>query len=143
MNDRIVLLPEELLKQIQNEASAAYPEECCGILIGDANGTEKKVSRLYVTQNVHSENKERRFKISPDDFKQAEKIAREQNAEIIGFYHSHPDHPAEPSEHDREYAWPWYLYLIVSVNEGQYAAMRGWELRDDREKYDEVTVTIS
>jgi len=143
MSKLTVRIPAPLIETIKSEAEETYPEECCGILIGTANGTGKKVSRLFVTQNVHSDNKARRFMISPEDFKNAEKTAREEDAEIIGFYHSHPDHPAVPSDHDREYAWPWYLYLIVSVEDGNSSSIKGWQLRDDREDYDEVTVSIS
>ena len=136
-------IPATLIETIKSEAEETYPEECCGILIGTANGTGMKIARLFVTQNVHSDNKARRFMISPEDFKSAEKTAREENAEIIGFYHSHPDHPAVPSDHDMEYAWPWYLYLIVSVEDGNSSSIKGWQLRDDREDYDEVTISIS
>ncbi len=143
MSNATVVVPEGLVEKIKREAEETYPEECCGILIGTANGTEKNVFRLYGTQNVHSDNKERRFMISPADFKKAEQVARDADAEIIGFYHSHPDHPAVPSEHDREYAWPWYLYLIVSVENGKSSAIEGWELRDDRKSYEKIAITIS
>lgn len=136
-------MSRDLAARIEEQASDTYPEECCGVLIGTGNQDGRKLIYLYETQNVHSDNRKRRFMIGPDDYRNAERIAREKEGEIIGFYHSHPDHPAVPSEHDREYAWPWYFYVIVSVLNGKPSEIKGWKLRDDRSAFEEVHVDIS
>jgi proteasome lid subunit RPN8/RPN11 len=143
MNESTITISEELKARIDESATAAYPEECCGVLIGRENGESKQVIYILETDNIHSDNKTRRFMIGPDDVKRAERIAREKNAGIIGFYHSHPDHAAVPSEHDREFAWPWYIYIIVSVFNGKPSSVQGWRLRDDRSGYENIQINIS
>jgi proteasome lid subunit RPN8/RPN11 len=76
------------------------------------------------------------FEVTPDDVRFAEKAAREKRLELIGWYHSHPDAPARPSEYDRDHAWPWYSYIIVSVQNGEPRDTASWRLRDDRSRYD-------
>jgi proteasome lid subunit RPN8/RPN11 len=143
MNESTITIPEDLRARIDESASAAYPEECCGVLIGREKGESKQVIFILETDNIHSDNKARRFMIGPDDIIRAERIAREKHAEIIGFYHSHPDHAAVPSEHDREFAWPWYIYIIVSVLNGKSSSIQGWRLRDDRSGYENIRINIS
>ncbi len=143
MNKMRITIPTAILERIEEQAAETYPEECCGVLIGSDNESVRKVMHLSETKNVHDENRTRRFMIGPDDFIKAEKFAREKKAEIIGFYHSHPDNAAVPSEHDRDFAWPWYLYLIASVLNGKPSTMQAWKLRDDRKRFDEIQITIS
>ncbi len=138
-----VTIQADIVERIKVQAAETYPEECCGVLIGYDDESDKKVLYLYETENIHDDNRTRRFMIGPDDFIKAEKFSRERNAEIIGFYHSHPDHAAEPSEHDRDFAWPWYLYLIVSVVDGKPSKTQVWKLRADRNKFDEIQINIS
>jgi proteasome lid subunit RPN8/RPN11 len=139
MSERTLYIPEAMRNEIFEHASAGYPEEICGVLAGTGE-SERRLTGCYRAQNVHSENKTRRFLISPEDYRSAEIHAAEANAEVIGFYHSHPDHPAEPSEHDREFAWPWFVYIIVSVEKGHPKTMSGWELREDRTAFDPVRI---
>jgi proteasome lid subunit RPN8/RPN11 len=82
--------------------------------------------------NVHEEGHERRYLISPDAMFRLDREARAAGLQILGFYHSHPDHPAQPSEYDREWAWPWYSYIIISVLKGVPGVMTCWTLKDDR-----------
>jgi proteasome lid subunit RPN8/RPN11 len=138
MNNRIITIDASVLDQIRTHAEKTYPYECCGVLIGHTGDEGNRVTSLYVASNRHEENRKRRFLISPEDYRAAEEIARKQKQEILGFYHSHPDHPAEPSTYDREHAWPWFAYGIVSVREGAAADIAFWQLRDDRSSFEHI-----
>jgi proteasome lid subunit RPN8/RPN11 len=128
------------LGQIQDHAREAYPEECAGALVGIENGGIKVVVDVWRAENTHEEERSRRFLIEPLKVKKFEEQAEEQDMGLLGFYHSHPDHPAEPSEYDREHAWPGYSYVIASLGAENIEDMRSWTLRDDRSGYDEETI---
>jgi len=117
-----------------------YPDECCGALLGPASGD---VAEAFALPNEHSGERRRRFLIGPDEYRLAEKRAAETGRELIGFYHSHPDHPAVPSAFDLEHAWPNLSYIIVSVKNGTPDEMRSWRLKADRSGYDEEAMTTS
>ena len=87
--------------------------------------------------NVTSEGPRRRFLVSPEDYRQSEAYARRTGADLVGFYHSHPDHPAEPSQYDLDHAWPNLSYVIVSVRAGTPGDVRSWRLREDRSAFEE------
>ncbi len=127
---------------ITRHAQDRYPEECCGILLGTVAETAhgegtRKVVDFRPLDNEEETGRERRYLIGPQAFLEAENEARRRNLEILGIYHSHPDHPAVPSETDREQAWPWYSYLIVSVREGAPRELRSWRLLPDRSRFEE------
>lgn len=127
--------------EIERHAAATYPDECCGILLGREAGGERVVERLLAIENEWDEvERRRRFLIQPRDLLRAEREGRLTGLDVLGFYHSHPDAPARPSEFDREHAWPWYTYLIAGVDHGRVVALTGWQLRDDRTGYDQVEV---
>ena len=90
---------------------------------------------LFPLTNRRDDSPRNRFSITADDFRAAERAAKEQGLELVGWYHSHPDHPARPSEYDREHAWPWYSYVIVSVASGEACDMTSWQLSDDRSAF--------
>jgi proteasome lid subunit RPN8/RPN11 len=119
-----------LLAEIRREGEEAYPAECCGILAGRA-GEIKEVLRLVPMMNQRTDDPHRYF-IAPDDLRQVTAELSRLHLEVVGFYHSHPDHPASPSAFDREHAWPWYSYVIVRVDGGRSAELTSWELVDDR-----------
>jgi proteasome lid subunit RPN8/RPN11 len=127
--------------QIEEEGAQSYPNECCGIIIGrdmsDGACTRRIVERLEPMQNVFDpEQQRRRFAVDPLALMRAEKSAAAEEKVVLGFYHSHPDHPARPSEYDREHAWPFYSYVIVSIAQGKPVDMTSWLL-------DEQTQTFS
>jgi proteasome lid subunit RPN8/RPN11 len=122
---------------IHDHAKETYPEECAGALIGVNTGDMKVVVDVWRAENTHEEDRGRRFLIEPLKIKEFEERAQEQDMDLLGFYHSHPDHPAQPSKYDREHAWPYYSYVIASVSEDDVKDMRSWVLRDDRSGYDE------
>ena len=103
----------------------------------------RSASALMPLANRRDDSPRNRFEVTPGDVRLAEKTAREKNLELIGWYHSHPDAPARPSEYDREHAWPWYSYIIVSVQSGQPRDMNSWRLRDDRSAYDSEAIESS
>jgi proteasome lid subunit RPN8/RPN11 len=113
-----------------------YPHECCGAILGrDVDGS-REVLGLLALANRRDDSPRNRFEVTPGDVQLAEKTAAEKKLELIGWYHSHPDAPARPSEFDREHAWPWYSYIIVSVQSGMPREMNSWRLHDDRAAYD-------
>jgi proteasome lid subunit RPN8/RPN11 len=121
-----------LLEQIRRHGEAAYPAECCGAMLGipDPEGL-KDVVRLSPAVNRRTDDPHR-YLIAPEDLRRLEAEARAEGLEIVGYYHSHPDHPARPSAFDTEHAWPWYSYLIVRVNRGSAAEAASWVLDDER-----------
>jgi proteasome lid subunit RPN8/RPN11 len=103
----------------------------------------REVRALFPLVNRRDDSPRNRFSITPDDFRSAERAAREAGLDLIGWYHSHPDHPALPSEYDREHAWPWYSYIIVSVAKGEAQAMASWRLADNRVRFEPEKITAS
>jgi proteasome lid subunit RPN8/RPN11 len=118
---------------IRQHGEQTYPNECCGALFG-ASGIVRSVAPL---PNTTEQGPRRRFLVRPSDYREAERQAAAAGAELLGFYHSHPDHPAAPSQYDLDHAWPFFSYLIVSVRAGGSEGMRSWKLRDDRSGFDE------
>jgi proteasome lid subunit RPN8/RPN11 len=125
-----------LTRQIHADLCRAYPEEGCGVLLGRDDGETREVVRAVTFDNQREDSRHNRYVISPEQFLGAELMARDEGLDVIGFYHSHPDHPARPSDFDREHAWPWYSYLIVSVMQGKAAETTSWRLGDDRSRFE-------
>lgn len=124
---------------IRRHAADTYPHECCGALIGRA-GT---VIEAFALPNTTEEGPRRRFLVRPADYREAERRAAALDGELLGFYHSHPDHPAQPSQYDLDHAWPLFSYVIVSVREGVAGDMTSWRLRDDRSVFDPEELTYA
>ena len=118
---------------IRGHASETYPNECCGALIG----AEGRVRHASALPNTTEEGARRRFLVRPADYRQAEADATRLNGELLGFYHSHPDAPARPSQYDLDHAWPSFWYVIVSVQQGEPADMTVWQLAADRSRFSE------
>lgn len=109
-----------------------YPEEGCGVLLGRQVGEDRFVERAIGFENARADSRHNRYLIAPDQFLIAEREARSRGLDVVGVFHSHPDHPARPSSFDLEHAWPYYSYLILSVIGGEVAEARAWRLADDR-----------
>jgi len=129
---RCVLGPGAALA-IRRHGEETFPHECCGALIGSAD----RVTHAVALPNTTEEGPRRRFLVRPSDYRMAEKQASELGAELLGFYHSHPDHPARPSQFDLDHAWPNFAYVIVSVMAGAAKVMTVWFLKEDRTSFDE------
>lgn len=120
------------LREILAHAEEAYPQECCGFLIGHVTDGVRRVEDVRRAGNVRNDSPENRYQISPAEFIEGQRESRLRGMEIVGFYHSHPDVAARPSDYDREHAWPWYVYLIASVVNRQAHAPLAWVLEDSR-----------
>lgn len=132
-------LSNPIVDAIRRHAASTYPYECCGALIGTNSGAVT-VADAMPLENVTDEGPRRRFLVSPREYQQAEARARQSGTELVGFYHSHPDHPARPSQYDLDHAWPNLSYVIVSVQGGEPRDLTSWRLRPDRSQFDEETV---
>ena len=146
MSPPALILPDPLRRQIESEGAAAYPNECCGILIGrdvQAGGTTRRVvDRLEPGTNVFEADEQyHRFSIDPRQQMRAERAAEPEGRIVLGFYHSHPDHPARPSEYDREHAWPFYSYVIVAIANGKAADMTSWVLDEQSKQFQTQAIT--
>jgi proteasome lid subunit RPN8/RPN11 len=122
-------LPGAVAEEIRREGELAYPAECCGVLAGRVVG-RKEVVRLVPVLNRRTDDP-RRYLISPDDLLRITLELRRASLDVLGCYHSHPDHPAVPSEFDSQNAWPWYSYIIVRVDRGRAAELTSWVLEED------------
>ena len=122
---------------IRRHGSETYPNECCGALIG----RDGIVEHAYALPNTTEEGPRRRFLVRPQDYRDAEGRASELGGELLGFYHSHPDHPARPSQYDLDHAWPFFSYVIVAVRAGTPEDMTSWRLREDRSTFDQEDLT--
>lgn len=129
---RILTIAREALTALCAHGEAGYPEEACGGLLGRQEGGRRMVSRAIPVENAARENRKKRYEVAPGSIERLEKEARQSGLMLLGFYHSHPDHPSRPSRHDLEQAWPWYSYLIVSVKPGDVGEITSWELAEDR-----------
>jgi proteasome lid subunit RPN8/RPN11 len=130
-------LPVHAADAIRAHGVEAYPHECCGALIG----RDGVVSHTLALPNTTEEGPRRRFLVRPADYRVAEQQASSLGAELLGFYHSHPDHPARPSQYDLDHAWPFFSYVIVSVRAGAAREMTSWRLRDDRSGFEEEALS--
>lgn len=136
-----VILSADHVSAIQDHARETFPEECCGFLIGP-NAAPRRVARVRRAANVADENRARRYVIDPKEWLVVEKELAGSGLEILGFYHSHPDHPAAPSEFDRGHAWPWYSYVILSIMNRAPKDLRAWTLDGEAQVFhpDELTI---
>lgn len=126
-------------KEIIKHAEDGYPHEVCGVLIG----TENNISEYKKCRNLNSERAHDRYELDPLSFKEADDYARSKGLEIIGIYHSHPDHPSRPSEFDRERAWHNWHYIIVSINRGKHNDSRSWLLNGNGSQFNEEIIEIT
>jgi proteasome lid subunit RPN8/RPN11 len=140
-NQAQLKISSELADKLRAHGVQSYPHECCGALLGrDTEVADRRVYReihaLHPLVNRRDDSPKNRFSVTSQDVLDAEKAARQQGLEVVGWYHSHPDHPARPSQYDRDHAWPWYSYIIVSVANRIPGEMTSWRLTDDRAEFE-------
>ena len=131
----MLIVNSEIAQSIRGHGAKDYPNETCGAMLGVDGEEGREVRALFPLTNRRDDSPRNRFSITADDFRAAERAAKEKGLDLVGWYHSHPDHPAKPSEYDREHAWPWYSYIIVSVANGKPEKMTSWRLTDDRTQF--------
>lgn len=130
--------------RIRRHGEDAFPNECCGFLLGKADGDARRVVELFGADNEREDGaRYHRFLITAEANMQSEKEARKKGLDVLGFYHSHPGAPAQPSEYDLDNAWPWYSYIIVSVKENVAERMTSWVLADDRSAFREEELVVN
>jgi proteasome lid subunit RPN8/RPN11 len=132
-----LVLPPHLLQAIHAHGEAAYPEEGAGLLLGLVDGATKRVSQLLPLANSREDAaRHNRYLLTAEDYMHGEEYAIKHGLDVLGVFHSHPDHPNRPSEFDREWAMPWFSYLITSVHNAKAVESRSWLLRADRSAFD-------
>ncbi|TAN99828.1 MAG: M67 family peptidase [Phormidium sp. SL48-SHIP] len=151
----MIYISSQQLQELHRHGEMAYPRECCGLLLGTCEGEQARVTEVWPAENAWDEESavqfedvedsttsERRYTIAPELMLAAQKTARDRRWQILGIYHSHPNHEAIPSECDRQWAWPEYYYLIMAVRDGQAGDSRCWRL-DERRQFQEVLIDRS
>jgi proteasome lid subunit RPN8/RPN11 len=146
-NETTLWLSAHLAEKIGLHGAETYPNECCGALLGrdseiGSQDAVREVLDLFPLINRRDDSPRNRFSVTAEDVLDVDKAAQEQGLEVIGWYHSHPDHPAQPSQYDRDHAWPWYSYIIVSVQNGAPQEMTSWRLNDDRREFSPEGIEI-
>jgi proteasome lid subunit RPN8/RPN11 len=137
-------LSRQILAQINAHGETSYPEEGAGFLLGSVEGQQRVVSQIFTTENAREDAaRHNRYLVTPEDYLKAEITAERLGLDLIGVFHSHPDHPNRPSEFDREWAQPFFSYVITSVNDGKAVESRCWRLSEDRSKFEEEKITFT
>ncbi|PWT88785.1 MAG: hypothetical protein C5B55_12580 [Blastocatellia bacterium] len=141
----MIRVTEQLIDQIREHGRRDYPYECCGLLIGKFESDGRKtVLETYAISNAREDSAKRnRFLITPEELIKGERYVASKGLDIVGFYHSHPDSPARPSQYDLEHAWPTYSYIIVSSNNEGTTDLFSWEQESDRSKFNEEQIELS
>jgi proteasome lid subunit RPN8/RPN11 len=139
-----IKLTNEHLDQIRKHGEQAYPYECCGFLLGSREGDTNLLAEVYAADNERQESRETRYLITPMQSKKADDYARSRGLGVIGYYHSHPDHPAAPSGYDVDHScWPGESYIIVAVEKGKSAALNSFTKPDyDKFEQEEIIITL-
>ncbi len=138
MSDWKLKIGKEVFRQMHKHAEHDYPDECCGFLYGKFIDDEsRKVTEIRPVTNAKTGDKSKRFQIDPRDYQKAEQYAVQQDLDLVGVYHSHPDHPARPSDHDLKQALPVFSYIIISVQNGVAKETTSWRIADSEEFQEE------
>jgi proteasome lid subunit RPN8/RPN11 len=139
----MILLETKEQDDIRAHGEHDYPYECCGLLLGRFEDGSKVCLEAYPISNAREEAAKRnRFLIQPEELLRGERYADAKKLNVLGFYHSHPDHPAVPSEYDLEHAWPLYSYVVVAVMSGGAKDLRSWEMQPDRSRFVEEAILV-
>eukprot|EP01047_Picozoa_sp_COSAG01_P015471 COSAG01_NODE_775_length_13698_cov_60.191632_8_plen_150_part_00 len=140
----MINLSRTLFTDLCRHGQEAYPEECCGAMLGqiDVKTQTKHVTQLVRIENSSEENRHRRFAVTPKDYMQLERQAMRDGLALLGFYHTHPDHPCEPSETDLKHAWPVFSYIILSVLKGEASTCRSFLLKEDKSGFEEEKLDL-
>lgn len=136
----MIRLPESAIEAIRQHGRESYGDEACGAMYGQLDGDDKSVVRVAPLENARGDDRHRRFVVTPEAYRHAEAEAVRSGLTLLGFYHSHPDHPAYPSEYDLEHAFPFFSYVILSVENAEPKSLRSFVLGNDRAKFLEEEV---
>ncbi len=140
----IMEIPYKILSTIHAHGEAAYPDEGAGLLLGNDTDDGRQVKTIVpLTNPREDDSRHNRYLITPQDLLEGENQATRLGLDVIGIFHSHPDHPNRPSEFDREWALPWFSYLITSVQQGRAIESRSWRLAEDRSQFNEELIEVT
>ena len=142
VNMSVINLTNKIIKQYINHAESDYPHECCGFILGSFTEQDSTGTEYLPAANTKEENRERRFLIDPMAYQKAEDEADKRGLSVISIVHSHPDHPDEPSDFDRDHAWPGFSYIIISIKNGKATSYRSWQLNESRKFFVEENIKI-
>lgn len=134
----LATIPPRVLTEIARHGEEAYPDECCGFLVGTTSDEERQIVRIERAPNEFEGERRRRFAIRPEELQKLEERLEGTSLLVLGFYHSHPDHPARPSSFDQDHAWPWYLYLVQNVEHGHAGPIGAFELAPEEREFREI-----
>ena len=139
----VIEITQTQLANIRHHGKSQFPYECCGFLLGTFKNNSKQVQKLLPVDNAAAkQDSHHRFLITAQMYVNAEKHATRQQMNILGYYHSHPNSTAHPSNYDLTHAWIWYSYLIVSIIGGKSVDILSWTLRGDRSAFDQENIKI-
>ena len=139
----ILELSAKILEDIHVHGESSYSEEGAGLLLGKVNGDCKRVISIIKYSNAREDNaRHNRYLLTPQDYLHGEQEASNLGLDVLGIFHSHPDHPNRPSEFDREWAMPWFSYVITRVQAGNAVDSRSWLLSDDRSHFFEEEIRV-
>ncbi|MFZ0699745.1 MAG: M67 family metallopeptidase [Thermoplasmata archaeon] len=124
-----------LLDEIARHGEETYPDECCGFLVGTATDEDRQITRVERAANEFEGERRRRFVIRPEELQGIEDRLEGTSLFVLGFYHSHPDHPARPSAFDQDHAWPWYVYLVQNIERGRAGEIGAFELDGEAREF--------
>ncbi|MFN2530589.1 MAG: Mov34/MPN/PAD-1 family protein [Pyrinomonadaceae bacterium] len=141
----MLFIGDNQLSEIRRHGESDYPYECCGLLIGSFGSDGRKtVFEAYAISNAREEEAKRtRFLITPEELMRGERYATSKDLEVVGFYHSHPESPAVPSQYDLEHAWPTYSYIVMSVIKQQTGDLYSWEMQADRSRFNKEQIQLT
>jgi len=137
----LLCIGNDKLGEIEDQVKKSYPLECCGLLIG-TNTSEKKVVEVRPVQNKNTERTHDRYEIDSKDLNKIDKEAAKKGFQVIGIYHSHPDHPAIPSAFDTEHAWIGYSYMIAAIENGAKIEIRSWVFNEEKKQFEEEEINL-
>ena len=139
----MIQITPEILTRIHAYGEEAYPEEGAGFLLGTEGDVRQVVDILALSNAREKDARHNRYMIAPEDYFNAESTADRLGLNLIGVFHSHPDHPNQPSEYDREWAQPFFSYIITSVRSGKAIESRSWRLLEDRTRFEEEEIKVT
>ena len=138
----MITFDPKVLEAIREHGREAYPEECCGALLGTADSGSARVARITRMENARRDERRRRYVIEPLEYARVERQADAESLSVLGFYHSHPDHPAVPSEYDREHGFPFFHYIVLAVGAGVPGEAASYVLSEDRGAFEREEIRI-
>lgn len=135
----VARLARSVIEAIRSEARLAYPHEACGALLGPVEGEVTEAQRL---SNMENREPRRRFRVEPLDYLAVEELAEARGLKLLGFWHSHPDHPARPSATDRAHAWQGWLTLVIAVERGEPRELTAWQIAGPDAPFHQMPIDV-